>query len=90
MLKGFSNKIGFPLPCFKYILLTQSLVNKKINFLINLFFLWFFESKNLKKNLKFLIFIVKCSVSKLYSSKFKKNSISKIYNLGGNNFNILI
>lgn len=90
MLKGFCNKTGFPLPCFKYILLTQSLINKKINFLINLCFLWFFESKNLKKILKFIIFIVKYSVSKLYSSKFKKNSVSNIYALSGNNFNILI
>lgn len=86
--KGFCNKIGFPISCVKYIGWTQLNLNLKINFLIQLLNLWWFKGKNKNKMIFFLLHIIRYSLSKLYANKYKKNSVSKITNAGGVNFNV--
>jgi hypothetical protein len=86
--KGFCNKIGFPISCIKYIGWTQININLKINFLIQLLNLWWFKGKNKKKMVFFMLYIIRYSISKLYANKYKKTSVSKVFNVGGVNFNI--
>lgn len=86
--KGFCNRVGFPIPCLKYLGWTQISINLRINFLIQLLNLWWFKGKNKKKMIRFLLYITRYSIGKLYANKYKKHSVAKVFNLGGENFNV--
>ncbi len=35
-----------------------------------------------------MLYIIRYSISKLYANKYKKTSVSKVFNVGGVNFNL--
>jgi len=81
---GFCDGSGRPVPYFKFLRHPQFDTNFHANQIIRGFDSWFSLAGNRRQATALVAYIVRYSVAKMYSAKFKMKTVARVFKLGGN------
>lgn len=81
--KNYCNKNGISKPNFKHYHEGQEKTNAKIRNILDQISRYFQLTKNYKKGMQFISYILKNSIAKLYAAKFKLKTRKKVFTKGG-------
>ena len=80
----FCDGSGNPTPAFRYLRLSQSETNIKVNYILRGLSEWWSIAGNRRAALARLVYIIRYSVAKVYAAKFKFKTVAAIFKIGGN------
>lgn len=81
--QGFCDGSGKPLPNFRFVRLSQSESNTRINRLILRFCKYWALANDRKRAVSRIAFILRYSIAKLYAAKFKIKTVAGVFKRGG-------
>lgn len=81
---NFCDRNGNPTPAFRYLRLSQSETNIKVNYILKGLSEWWSIAGNRRAALARVAYIIRYSVAKIYAAKFKLKTVAAVFKTGGN------
>jgi Type II intron maturase len=81
---NFCDGNGNPTPAFRYLRLSQSETNLKVNYILKGLSEWWSIANNRKAALARVSYIIRYSIAKVYAAKFKIKTVASVFKISGN------
>ena len=81
--RGFCDGKGMPTPPFRFLQLPQSETNLRVNAILRGLCEWWKLADDRSRAIGYISYLMRYALAKLYATKFKMNSIGKVFERGG-------